>query len=469
MHKNTKKNDTTNEQTLFCLSSVQGKAVEASFTAPDLSTMGGLVLMNEHEKQNGFLQSLTDCITDNRSQFLVQHPYYEMIRQRVFQIAAGYEDADDCDLLRDDSLLKICSGRLPDSKPLSSQPTVSRLENKLTDRELYKIGECFIAQFIQSYEKEPEVIILDCDDSNFNAYGAQQGILFNDYYGEYCYMPLFIFEGISGKMILPLLRPGRRNKSTNIYKILRRLISRLRKVWKHTQFVVRGDSHFCCHELMDWNEEQFIESQNFMKWADNNEVWFITGLTGNKALSNRTKDWVVMAQDQFKKHGEPIRFFKTFSYKAASWKYAQRVIVKIEVTSMGTNIRYVVTNFRNNNSRFLYQELYCGRGQMELYIKELKNYLDADRTSCNAFEANQFRLFLHAAAYVILLEIKQKTFKGSELEKVSILTLREKVLLAPVHIRQMKSKIKIEFSDKHPYKQLLSNAFELFARWRAAA
>ncbi|GHT70825.1 hypothetical protein AGMMS50239_39610 [Bacteroidia bacterium] len=213
----------------------------------------------------------------------------------------------------------------------------------MTDRELYKIGECFTVQFIKSYKKEPKVIILDCDDSNFNAYGAQQGTLFNDCYGEYCYMPLFVFEGISGKMILRLLRPGRRNKSTNIYKILRRLISRLRKAWKHTQFVVRGDSHFCCHELMDWNEDQFIESQNFMKWADRQQVWFITGLTGNKALSGKTKNWVEMAQNQFKKHGEPIRFFKTFSYKAASWKYAQRVICGC--------IRYLTGNKTKNLQR----------------------------------------------------------------------------------------------------------------------
>jgi hypothetical protein len=468
MRKNSKKTNTIiTSGELFPISPIKHNRVEVSFTAPDLSSQGGLLLLNEYEQQHGFIAKIATCIEDTRSQSFVQHSYYEMLRQRICQIAAGYEDADDSDLLREDSILKICSGRLPSDKALSSQPTISRLENKLTNSELYKIGELFLHEFISSYKKAPKVIILDCDDSNFNTYGEQQGTLFNDYYGEYCYMPLFIFEGISGKMILPMLRPGRRNKSNNIYKILRRIINRLRKVWKHTEFIIRGDSHFCCHELMDWNEEQFIESQKFIHWVCRERgVYFITGLTGNKALSTRTKEWVENAVQNFKKHGQPICFFKTFTYQAGSWKYPQRVIVKIEVNEKGTNIRYIVTNFKHNNSPFLYQELYCGRGQMELYIKELKTYLIADRMSCAKFTANQFRLFLHAAAYVILLQIKQKIFTGSALEKASMLTIREKIIFTAVHIRVLKTKIKIEFPINHPYRECLERAFIKFEYWR---
>jgi hypothetical protein len=166
-----------------------------------------------------------------------------------------------------------------------------------------------------------------------------------------------------------------------------------------------------------------------------------------------------MAEASFKEHKQPIRFFKTFKYQAGSWKHPQRVIVKIEVNEKGKNIRYIVTNFEHNNSRFLYDELYCGRGQMELYIKELKTYLDADRMSCNSFAANQFRLFLHAAAYVILLKIKQEVFKGSVLESASMLTIREKIMLTAVHIRVLKTKIKIEFPENHPYREVLEVAF----------
>jgi hypothetical protein len=426
--------------------------------------------MNEYEQRNSFIAKLSDCVTDTRYQPFVQHPYYEMFRQRICQIAAGYKDADDSDLLRNDSILKLCSGRLPDEKALSSQPTISRLENILTDRELYKMGEVFLEEFIRSYEKPPKAIILDCDDSNFNTYGDQQGTLFNDYYGEYCYMPLFIFEGQSGKMILPLLRPGRRNKSVNIYKILRRIINRLRKVWKDTEFIVRGDAHFCCRELMDWNEDQLITSPEFIEWACNQRsIYFMTGLTGNKALSARVRDWVKMGEESFKKNREPVRFFKTFMYKAGTWKYAQRVIVKIEVNEKGTNVRYVVTNFKNNNSRFLYEDVYCGRGQMELYIKELKTYLNADTMSCNKFTANQFRLFLHAAAYVVFLGIKQKLFPNTALSTATIQTIREKIILTAVHIRVLKTKIKIEFPVNHPYRDLFEKALIECARWREAA
>jgi len=455
---------------LFSITPIKNKQIEVSFTAPDLSSQGGLLFMNEYEQQHGFINKLTNCIEDTRHQPFVQHSYYEMLRQRTFQIAAGYQDSDDCDLFRDDSILKMCSGRLPDDKALSSQPTMSRLENKITDRELYKIGEVFLNEFIASYEKAPKVIILDCDDSNFNTYGDQQGTLFNNYYDEYCYMPMFIFEGQTGKMIMPLLRPGRRNKSVNIFKILRRIINRLRKVWKHTQFIVRGDAHFCCHELMDWNEYQFAQSQKFVEWACNQRgIYFITGLTGNKALSARTQEWVNLAEESFKQDGKPVKFYKTFTYKAGSWKYEQRVIVKIEYNEKGKNVRYIVTNFKHGNSRFLYQELYCGRGQMELYIKELKVYLQADSMSCNKFTANQFRLFLHSAAYVIYLGLKQKVFAGSALEKASILTIKEKIMLTAVHIRVLKTKIKIEFPEYHPYRKLIEKALIKFAHWREAA
>ena len=456
--------------TLFSITPIKNKPIEVSFTAPDLSSQGGLLLMHEYEQHHGFIGKLTNCIEDARHQPFVQHSYYEMLSQRIFQIAAGYKDSDDCDLLRNDSILKMCSGRLPDDKALSSQPTMSRFENKLTDRELYKIGEVFLNEFISSYEKAPKVIILDCDDSNFNTYGAQQGTIFNDYYGEYCYMPLFIFEGQSGKMIMPLLRPGRRNKSANIFKILRRIINRLRKAWKHTRFIVRGDAHFCCHELMDWNEKQFVEAQEFVDWACNQrDIYFITGLTGNKALSARTDQWVKIAEESFKKDSQPVKFYKTFTYKAGSWKYAQRVIVKIEYNEMGKNVRYIVTNFKHGNSGFLYRELYCGRGQMELYIKELKKYLHADSMSCNKFTANQFRLFLHAAAYVIFLGLKQKVFVGSALEKASILTIREKIMLTAVHIRVLKTKVKIEFPENHPHRELIEKALIKFAHWPKAA
>ena len=221
------------------------KPVEVSFTAPNLSSFGGLALLkrvNEHQK---FIHRLSAHVSEWRNEHLLVHGIEEMMTQRVFQIAAGYEDADDCDALRNDSMLKMCSGRLPGEVALSSQPTMTRFENHVSHRELYNMGREFVHQFIRSYKNVPARIILDFDDSNSNTYGAQQLTFFNDYYGESCYMPLFVFEGYSGKLILPLLRPGRVNKRLNVFGLMRRIITEIRKYWKDTVIVVRGDAMFC--------------------------------------------------------------------------------------------------------------------------------------------------------------------------------------------------------------------------------
>jgi Transposase DDE domain. len=431
---------------LFSLSDANGKKLSSNFTAPDLSSFGGLLLLRECEKQIGFVSSLSSCIEDSRRSYLVRHSYEEMLLQRIFQIAAGYEDCEDCDLLRNDSILKICAGRTSESDMLSSQPSMSRLENKASIRELYNMGLCFVEHFISSYgDKEPEVIILDCDDSNANTYGGQQLSLFNNYYGEYCYMPLFVFEGISGKMILPLLRPGRGNKSINIFGIMRRLIALLRKRWKHTRFILRGDSHFCSKDFMDWAE-------------DKEYVDFVTGLTGNSVLLKRVEKWLSNAQKEYNRTQTPIKTYHHFTYKAGSWKYVQRVVVKIEIGEMGSNIRFVVTSFKNTYARTIYESLYCDRARMELMIKEIKTYLYADRMSCQRFSANQFRLFIHAGAYVLLHTMKSELFAGTPVASFSIMTIREKILLTAVHLKELKTCIRIEFPAKQPMRKEMEYA-----------
>jgi len=176
-----------------------------------------------------------------------------------------------------------------------------------------------------------------------------------------------------------------------------------------------------------------------------------------------------MAEKQYKYNKIPVKFYRTFTYQAGTWKNAQRIIAKIEVNEMDTNVRFVVTDLGHGSSRFLYEELYCGRGQMELYIKELKTYLDADRTSCHSFSSNQFRLFLHSTAYVLLHGLKSEMLPGTALQNASILTIREKVLLTAVHIRQMKSKIKIELPKGHPLKEDLKQILHRFTVLRTAA
>lgn len=346
------------------------------------------------------------------------HSQTEMLRQRIYQIMAGFEDADDCDRLCRDGILKMCAGRsASDEIDLASQPTMTRLENRLSREKLFDIGEAFIEDFIASYNSEPDSIIIDADDTNADTYGAQQLTLFNTYYGEYCYMPLLLFEGRSGKLILPILRPGRGNKAINISGLLKQLITKLRKKWKHTQIIVRGDSNFCSHDFMDWATEQ------------QDGIHFITGLAGNVKPQKVTTHWLDTAVASYKTTGEEMRIFHSFMYKADSWKHPQRVVVKIEVNSLGTNVRYVVTNFKGQRSSFMYSECYCDRGRMEQMIAELKNGLKADRMSCNKFSANQFRLYLHCAAYVILHSFQSDMLMGTELECSTVTTMREKLLL----------------------------------------
>ena len=314
--------------TLFTLSSVCKKPIEMSFSAEKISSDGGLLLLREIEAQNSILQSITNCIKEDRHPGYVKHSISSMLTQRVFQIAAGYEDANDCDTLRDDMILKICAEVLPESgNSLSSQPTMSRFENSLSRSELYKIVVAFVDNFIQSYSEEPSVIILDPDDTNSNTFGTQQLALFNEYYGEYCYMPLHIYEGQSGKLIATILKPGRRSKTADVFSILHRIISHLRKVWKNTILIVRGDGHFCSKELMAWT-------------AGQDKVYFLTGLTGNKLLNDLARITINSAEKQFKSSGNPVKRYHSFDYAAGSWSGPQRVIVKVEVSEKGTNIRH---------------------------------------------------------------------------------------------------------------------------------
>ena len=436
--------------TLFNLAPVCKKPIEIGFSAEKISSDGGLLLLREIETRNGILQSITNCIAEDRHSGYVKHSIKSMLTQRVFQIAAGYEDANDCDTLRDDMILKICADVLPESgNSLSSQPTMSRFENSLSRSELYKIAVAFVDHFIQSYSEEPPVIILDPDDTNSNTYGAQQLALFNEYYGEYCYMPLHIYEGQSGKLIATILKPGRRSKTADVFSILRRIITHLRKVWKNTVIIVRGDGHFCSKELMAWT-------------AGQDKVHFLTGLTGNKLLNDLAGITINSAQKQFKSTGNPVKRYHSFDYAAGSWSVAQRVIVKVEVSEKGTNIRYVVTDIRCVRTKALYEHGYCARGQMELYIKESKVHLLSDRMSCSRFEANQFRLFMHSAAYILLHAMREKMLQGTEYANATMKTIRLRLIKVAAYVKEIKTRIKIELPKQLPDMEVIATCLGKF-------
>ena len=410
MCKDSSNNSIFQEKMLFSLpETVSDKKICVDFNAPDMSSNGGLMLLgNMH---GSLAWKIGQLIPDFRRQEFVHHSYMKMVSQRIGQILCGYEDANDCNQLRGDSALKMSVGRKPSDADLASQSTMTRLENNVGMKTLYKIGKLFVDDYIASFDKAPKKVIVDADDTNANTYGAQQLSLFNAYYNEYCYMPLLMFDGMTGKLILPLLRPGRRNKSLSVAKIMKRLIEYLHQQWPKTIIELRGDSHFASHEFMDWA---------YNKWY----VRYLTGLSGNQVLlglvdkqRKRAENDYIRAQKaendrcntlrqgyDVKRERIVIRRYFKFEYKAGTWGHSQRVIAKIEVSAEGTNIRFVVTSNRNNSAETIYKH-YCRRGEMELWIKDQK-YFKADHMSCNNYRANCFRLFLYAAAFVMAHKMK---------------------------------------------------------------
>lgn len=449
-----KANNSHNSVLPFDLSRLKGKSISLSFTGSDVSSDGGLLLLRECEQQTGIVASISKCLKDDRHPSYVRHSLSELLTQRIFQIAVGYEDADDCDSLRGDDILKICSGRLPSAANLASQPTMSRFENAASNKELYRIAEEFLNHFIASYKDEPSVIILDADDTNSITHGNQQLSMFNDYYKDYCLMPLHIYEGHSGKLVTTILKPGSRSKSVNVFGILRRIIQRLRMVWKSTLIIIRGDGHFCSHQLMDWCV------------AQKNNVHFLTGLTGNAVLNRLAATTIKTCQSHYQQTQKPIKRYHSFEYKAGSWLNAQRVIVKVEVGAKGTNIRYVVTDIRNVRTQQLYENGYCARGAMELRIKEHKLYLKSDRMSCTKFKANQLRLFLHSAAYVLLHTLQTQMLHGTEYATATFKTIREKIIKVATYVREIKTKIQIELPASFPQIGIFSSCMNSYAALR---
>lgn len=440
------KNKNYHQTSLFSLSNCGSKKVAVAFTTEQISTDGGLLLLREVDKNIGLVERISNCINDGRHQGYVKHSIKSLVNQRVFQIGAGYEDANDCNELRNDGVLKVCCEQEHD---LSAQPTMSRFENSVSNKELYDIAVAFIDNFMASYDKQPEIIILDCDDTNAQAYGGQQLSLFNNYYGENCFMPLNIYEGLSGKLITSILKPGRRSKSVSVFGILRRLIEYLRKHWPDTMIILRGDSHFCSRQFMDWTETQ-------------EKVGFITGLSGNQLLNKKAQTTIESAKCIFKTKGSPVKLYHSFEYKAGSWEKHQRVVVKVEVSEKGTNVRYVVTNIRCVRTKALYENAYCARGAAELRIKDHKTYLKSDRMSCNNFKANQFRLFLHSAAYVLIHSLQKQTLVATEFCNSTMKTIQLKIIKIATRVKILKTKIKIEFPKQFPEREVFENLLLLF-------
>ena len=419
---------------------LSGKKVTADFTGGDVTSDGGVMVLREIGRKLGIIDRLAEVITDNRHQSYVRHDVKHLLSQRIFQIACGYEDADDADDLRTDPGFKAACDRLPSADDLASQPTMSRFENTLSAKDVYRIAEVLIQQFISSYETPPEAIILDIDDTDDPTHGAQQLRLFNGYHDEYCYMPLFIFEGVSGRLITSILRPGKRPTGKNVRSIIKRVIQRLRKVWPSVGIMIRGDSHFATPELY--------------AWCDTHDVQYILGLSTNSVLKALAQPALSAARRAYEQSGESSRAFRQIRYQAKSWHKELRVIVMAEVSALGDNIRFIVTSLERSRPSFLYQTAYCDRGRMENFIKEHKIALSSGRTSCHRFMANCFRLMLHSVAYVILHTLREKALVGTDFATAQFDTIRLRLLKIGAEVREMKTKLHFILPSSFPLKDV---------------
>jgi len=421
---------------------ISGKKVEADFNGGEVSSDAGLLFLREIEAKHGIIRRMANVLRDRRHQSYITHDVLELLSQRVFQIASGYEDANDCNDLRKDPIIKIACDKLPDAEEeLGSQPTMCRFENAPSRTDLYRLGEALVDLFIDSYKRAPEGIILDLDDTEDETHGHQQLRLFNAFHDAYCYMPMHIYEGKSGKLITAILRPGKRPSGKEIVSILKRIVRKIRDAWPDVGIMIRGDSHYGAPEVYDFCEEEDLK--------------YIFGLTPRNPMWKETEELRDEAEKLYTLHKEPIKLFGEFQYQAKSWSRALRVIYKAEYNHRGPNTRFIVTNLECSRRRFIYQCAYSGRGNMELCIKEHKNHLFSDRTSCSSFEANQFRLFLHSIAYVLMHTYRELYLRGTEFAKAQFDTIRLKLIKIGARVRQMSTRIKVHLPSSFPLKEEL--------------
>ena len=424
------------------LSPVSGKELCARFDGGRLSSDGGVLLLREIECGLGLADVLASCMTDDRDPSSTTHSQADMIRARMFAISCGYEDCDDLDSLRFDPAFKLACGRLSETgDDLMSQPTLSRLENAPSWRELARMGLSMIDLFCASFRSVPARIVLDIDDTDDTVHGGQQLALFNAHYDDYCFQPIHIFEAATGKPVLSLLRPGKRPSGEEAASILRHVIARIRRNWPQVEITVRGDGHYGTPEVMD-----LLEAQG---------CGYILGLPTNAWLKAIGQPWCEDAATRRALSGqEKVRRFFQTGYQAKSWSRERKVIARVEATSKGADIRFVVTNLAGR-AKTLYEKVYCARGRMENMIKDHKLYTKSDRTSCHRWEANQFRLFLHTGAYWLLHQLRQAAPRRSLWRKATFETLRRAFLKIAVRIEELKSRVKIALPSAYPYQPAL--------------
>ena len=422
----------------FSFPAVGRKKVTAAFDGGRLTSDGGVMLLGVAERRLGIADRLAGLITDRRNPLLITHSVADILRARMLAIACGYEDADDLDDLRTDPGFKLACGRLPDSgADLCSQPTMSRWENMPSLREVVRLSAALVDIYCASYPRPPGAVTLDIDDTVDAVHGHQQLSLFNAHYDERCFLPIHVYDTATSRPVAFLLRPGKTPSGEEIRHHLRRLIRRIRQHWPRTRITIRGDSHYGRPEVMAWCEA--------------NGVDYILGLAGNnvvRRLFDAAADDVCVRRAEAQ--APTLRRYGETRYGAKSWGCTRRVAALIEASTMGLDIRYVVTNLKVGSAEWLYDTLYCERGQAENLIKLHKSQLASDRTSCRSPLANQFRLILHTAAYWLMLSLRDAIPKAEKLAGCEFTTLRIRLIKIAARISETATRVRIALASACP-------------------
>jgi hypothetical protein len=413
--------------------------LEASFDGGRLTSDGGLPWLGEAEAALGLCAAFGALVPEWR-RGPGRHSLTTLVRQRVFQIACGYEDQNDADALRADPLLKLVCGRLPDSGwDLASQPTLSRLENAVDRRACYQLAYALLAVYLRQREEvgRPTHLVLDLDSTDDPTHGAQEETAYHGYYRQHLYHPLLIFDGDTGQLITALLRPGNVAASCGVVAVLKRLVPALRAQWPGVTIELRADGGFATPELYTYCEQQGLG--------------YTIGLAANARLERLAAPLLAEAQQQHAASADPqattVRLAGAGQYQADSWDRERRVVYKAEALPDGPNTRFVVTT-RADAPLALY-DWYVDRGAMEGWIKDFKNACRADRLSCHRFVANQFRLFLHAAAYWLLDTLRRWLGRAGE-PRMQLDTLRLRLLKIGGRVREWVTHVQLRLASSHP-------------------
>jgi hypothetical protein len=424
-------------------------ALEAAFDGGRLTSDGGLPWLLQAEEATGICAALAACVPEWR-RGRVRHSLSALVRQRVFQIACGYEDQNDADTLRSDPLLKQVCGQLPESGPdLASQPTLSRLENAVDRHACRRLADALLGVYLQQREQTgpPQRILLDIDSTDDPTHGHQEGTAYHGYYEQYMYHPLLVFDGDTHQLITALLRPGKAHASRGVLSVLRVLVRTLRQHWPQVAIELRADSGCAVPAIY--------------RFCEREDVTYTIGLITNSKLETVAAPLLAQAQEERERTGEKVRLLAETQYQAGSWHRERRVVYKAETLDQGPNTRFVVTT-RTDDPTTLY-DFYVDRGEAELWIKDYKCACVADRLSDHRFWANQFRLFLHAAAYW-LLDTLRRWLVARGLAPLQLDTLRLQFLKVGGRVRELATRVRLHLASSHPGQTLWSLLSPAFAR-----